>query len=387
MEMMFHHIKKHLRTIDWFLVICVCVAFAFGFIAIRSATNFFPRLNPPRSQTRLLMVQAAAIAIGIVGMFILSKMDYMHVLKYCKYLYIFSVVLLVAVLFFGVGDEVGNRSWFRFGPVGFQPSEFVKLAFIVVIANHLDKNRDKINHPKNILQLFLYFGILFGLILAAGDLGNNLIYGFIFLAMCFAAGMSLWYFLGGAFVLAALSPILWRLLAGYRQDRIQIIFDPTMDPEGVGYQVLMSMRAIGSGGLLGHGYQQGPITQRTVAGRFIPEQWTDFIFAGIGEEFGFIGAILALLILVLIVVRILIISRNARSNVGSLICVGVMSMIIAQSVVNIGMTLGLVPVIGVTLPFFSYGGSSVISSLWGIGMVLSVRSRTSIYYFTRDEIG
>ena len=386
MEMMFRHIKKHLRTIDWFLVICVCVALAFGFIAVRSATNVFPRLNPPRSQTRILAVQAAAIVIGIVGMFILSKMDYMHVLKYCKYLYIFSVVLLVAVLFFGVGDEVGNRSWFRFGPVGFQPSEFVKLAFIVVIANHLDKNRDSINHPKNILQLLVYFGILFGLILYAGDLGNNLIYGFVFLAMCFAAGMSLWYFLGGAFILAALSPILWGLLADYRRYRIIVGIDPTLDPEGWGYQVIMSMRAIGSGGLLGHGYQQGPITQR-MGGRFIPEQWTDFIFAGIGEEFGFVGAILALLILVLIVVRILVISRNARSNVGSLICVGVMSMIIAQSIVNLGMTLGVLPVIGVTLPFFSYGGSSIISSLWGIGMVLSVRSRTNIYYFTRDEIG
>jgi len=333
-----------------------------------------------------LIVQATAIAIGIVGMFILSKADYMHVLKYYKYMYLFSVTLLVAVLLFGVGDEVGNRSWFRFGPVGIQPSEFVKLAFIVVIANHLDKNRHRINHPKNILQLLLYFGVLFGLILYAGDLGNNLIYGFIFLCMCFAAGMSLWYFLGGAFVLAASAPILWDLLAGYRQMRIRIGIDPTLDPEGWGYQVLMSMRAISSGGLLGHGYQQGPITQR-MGNRHIPEQWTDFIFSAIGEEFGFVGAILALLILVLIIVRILIIARNARTNAGSLICVGVMSMIIAQSVVNIGMTLGVLPVIGVTLPFFSYGGSSIISSLWAVGMVLSVRSRTNIYYFTRDEIG
>ena len=143
----------------------------------------------------------------------------------------------------------------------------------------------------------------------------------------------------------------------------------------------MSQRAIGSGGLFGTGYRQGYYTQRGI----IPKQWTDFIYSAAGEEFGFIGAILVLVLLTLIIARIFIISRKARNTPGSLICVGVMAIFIAQTVENIGMCLGLLPVIGITLPFFSYGGSSILSSLLGIGIVLSVKCRTNIYYFTRDE--
>lgn len=387
MEILFRDIKKHLGTIDWFLVICVFIAMGFGFLAIRSATNVFNIDARLGNQTRNLIVQAFAMFLGVTGMFILSKSDYMHILKYCKYLYLLSVVMLAVVLIFGVGDEVGNRSWLRFGPVGIQPSEFAKLALIMTVANHLDKNKKNINHPKNIIILCVYLLIPFGLILAAGDLGNNLIYGFIFVSMCFVSGISLWYFLGGAFVLTASLPLLWnweRLMPAYRRDRIMRGFDPTLDPDGVGFQARRSMEAIRSGGLFGQGYQQGQITQWRVPGR-IPEQWTDFIFSAIGEEFGFVGAVFVLIILTLIIMRILVISRRARNNAGSLVCAGVMSMFIAQTVVNIGMNLGMLPVIGVTLPLFSYGGSSVLSLLLSIGLVLSVNSRRNIYYFMRDE--
>ena len=387
MKMLFRDIKKHLLTIDWFLVICVMAAMVFGFLAVKSATNIF-RFRPDLgNQTRSLAVQAAAIFIGIICAAVLSKSDYMQILKYWKYFYIFSVALLIAVSIFGIGaSEVGNNSWFRIGPVGIQPSEIVKIAFIVTIANHLDKRRENINHPVNIIILCLYLLIPFSLILSAGDLGNGLIYICIFLGMCFSAGVSLWYFLGAAFIITALSPILWNwelLFPEYRKIRILAGFDPMIDPMDKGYQALRSRFAIGSGGLFGHGYQQGPITQGLRPR--VPEQQTDFIFSAIGEEFGFVGAVLALLILTLIIVRIFIISKNARNNSGSLICVGVMSMFIAQTIENIGMCLGRLPVIGVTLPFFSYGGSSILSSLLGIGIVLSVNSRKKIYYFTRDE--
>jgi rod shape determining protein RodA len=203
--------------------------------------------------------------------------------------------------------------------------------------------------------------------------------------MCFAAGVSLWYFLGGAFALTALSPILWNwdlIMPEYRRMRILRGFEPGVVDDWT-FQVRRSMQAIGSGGVFGKGWQQGPITQGWSAR--VPEQWTDFIFSAIGEEFGFIGAIFTIIILTLIIVRIFIISKNARNNVGSLICAGVMAMFIAQIIINIGMCLGMLPVIGITLPFFSYGGSSILSSLLGIGMVLSVNSRRNIYYFTRDE--
>jgi len=199
--------------------------------------------------------------------------------------------------------------------------------------------------------------------------------------MCFAAGMSVWYFAAGAFALAATWPIWWNLLDEYRQMRILAGFNPQLYADRWAYQALMSQRAIGSGGLLGTGYQQGFYTQNAM----IPKQWTDFIYSAAGEEFGFIGAILVIVLLTLIISRIFLISRRARNTSGSLICVGVMAIFIAQTVENIGMCLALLPVVGITLPFFSAGGSSVLSSCLGIGFVLSVKCRTNIYYFTHDE--
>ena len=387
MKMLLRDIHKHLGTLDWFLIICVFAALAYGFMAIISATNFMQARPDMGNQNRIIIIQAVAIFIGTAAMLVLSKSDYMHVIKYWRILYALSMAMLLAVSLFGIGEaQVGNNSWFRIGPVSVQPSEFVKLTFIIAVAKQLDENRERINSPKNIIMLALIFLLPFGLILSAGDLGNGLIYACIFLGMCFAAGISLWYFLGAAFIITALSPLLWNwslLFPLYRQNRILAGFNPMIDPEGAGYQALRSMHAIGSGGLFGHGWQQGPMTQWE-RGR-VPAQWTDFIFSAIGEEFGFVGAMLVIIILTLVIVRIFMVSRRARNNVGSLICVGVMSMFIAQTVENIGMCLGMLPVIGITLPFFSYGGSSVLSALMSIGLVLSVNSRRNIYYFTRDE--
>lgn len=383
--MLFRDIKKHLATLDWYLIILVLIALGLGFLAIKSATNFYLTSPLPKNQMRNLTVQAAATFIGLNCIWVLSKSDYMHILKHWKYLLAFSILFLIAVLIFGEGSESGGtqRNWLKFMGVGIQPSEVCKIFLILIMAHFLDRYKENINNPKVILIICIPFVIFFGLVVASGDLGNSLMYFCIFASMCFAAGISLWYFLGGAFIIAALSPLLWNLMRPDQQMRILVGFNPMLDPSGKGYHALRSMHAIGSGGLFGKGYQQGPITQRIQP--HIPEQWTDFIFSAIGEEFGFVGAIFVLSILTLIIVRIFIIAKNARNTVGSLICVGVMSMFIAQIVENIGMCLGMLPVIGITLPFISYGGSSVLSSLLGIGMVLSVNSRKNIYYFTRDE--
>ena len=379
-------IKKHLASIDWFLVIAVFLAMAYGCILIKSATN------TESGQTKLLIVHGAAIILGTVCMFILSKMDYNHVIKYAQYLYILAVVSLILTLVIGVGDEigVGNKSWIRIpigggNTVGLQPSEIVKIIFILTFAKHLDTVKEEINSPKNILLLVLHFVVILGLVLLQKDLGSALIFIFIFAVMLFAAGASLWYFLGGLFMLVASSPLLWRLLSDNQRNRILVGFDYSLDPQGLGFQPRLSQWAIGSGGLFGAGYQQGDFTQGNSPHGMIPFQWTDFIYSAAGEEFGFIGAILVLLLLAFIISRIFMISRNARNTSGSLICVGVMTIFIAQIVENIGMCLAMLPVIGITLPFFSYGGSSILSSLLGIGVVLSVKSRTNIYYFTRDE--
>ena len=375
-------LKKHLSSIDWILVMTVFLAMAYGFALIKSATN------PIGGQRTMLLTHAAAIILGIVCMFILSKSDYNHIIKYAKYLYILSIAAMLLTLAFGVGDEsgVGNKNWIRFplpggNTIGIQPSELVKIAFILTLAKHLDAVKENINHPKNILFLFMHFGGITGLVLFQGDLGSALVFVFIFIAMLFASGVNLWYFLAGIFVLIASSPLLWNFLREDQRRRILVGFNPELDPLDKGFQVLTSQKAIGSGGLFGAGYQKGYYTQRTT----IPKQWTDFIYSAAGEEFGFIGSILVLILLTLIITRIFVIARNARNTPGSLICVGVMAIFISQTIENIGMCLGLLPVIGITLPFFSYGGSSVLGSLLGIGVVLSVKCRTNIFYFTRDE--
>ena len=375
-------IKKHLASIDWFLVVTVTLAMAYGLVLIKSATNALS------GQIYTIIMQIIAIILGLGCMFALSRSDYSHILKYAKYLYIISVAALALTLIIGVGGEagVGNKSWIRipvpgFGTVGIQPSEIIKIIFILTLAKHLDTIKEDINHPLNILLLLAHFAILFALIFRAGDLGNNLVYGVVFVAMCFAAGMSVWYFLAGAFAVAASSPIWWNYLGEYRQFRILAGINPQLYAGDWAYQALMSQRAIGSGGLLGTGYQQGFYTQTAK----IPKQWTDFIYSAAGEEFGFIGAMLVIILMTLIISRIFLISRRARNTSGSLICVGVMAIFIAQTVENIGMCLALLPVVGITLPFFSYGGSSIVSSCLGIGFVLSVKCRTNIYYFTHDE--
>ena len=374
-------IKKHLLTIDWVLVMTVFLSMVYGFMLIISASNVLG----VKAQSRILLVQVVAVIIGAIAMFIISKSDYDHVIKYWKTLYAFGVIILILTLILGSGDEVGSRSWIRVHigstTVGIQPSEIVKITFIMTFARHLDRVKDDINSPKNIGLLILHFIVIFGLVLLQNDLGTGLVFIVIFLAMCFAAGVSLWYFLGGAFVLVASSPLIWNLMGEYQRQRILVGFNPQLDPLYVGFQPLVSQRAIGSGGLFGAGWGHGYYTQRDT----IPEQWTDFIYSAAGEEFGFIGAILVLILLTIIIARIFVISRKARNTVGSLICVGVMAIFIAQTVENIGMCLGLLPVVGIPLPFFSYGGSSILGSLLGIGVVLSVNCRKNIYYFTRDE--
>ena len=376
MELMFKDIKKYLLSLDWFLIITVIAATVYGLVLIKSTTT-------PMNTNRYMVVQIAAICLGIVAMLIMANIDYCHVLKYTKYLYILAIVGMVVVLLLGTGEEeTGRGSWLRIPgiPVSIQPSEIVKILYIVWLAKWVNSIKEKINHPKNIALTALFAGIIIVLIVM-DNLGSALIFMFITAAMLFISGLSLWYFLAFAVVAVAMSPLIWNSMEPYQKGRILVMFNPESDPLGYGWQVIRSMNAIGSGGLSGAGFQQGYITQRAL----LSEQQTDFIFATAGEEFGFLGAMLVMVLLGLIFIRIFYVSLKARNDVGSLMCVGVLAMFTAQSIVNIGMCLSMMPVIGITLPFYSYGGSSTISSYMAIGLVLSVYSRRNIYYSNRGD--
>lgn len=369
-------VKKYFKTLDYPLIIFALLCSVFGLIVCKSATAYL-------NTSRYVITQFIATIIGIVLMFIVSAMDYDLVLRFSKIFYIGMVGLLILTLLFGHGDEVGSKSWLAIPgvPFNFQTAEFAKLIFAVTFASHLDSVKQNINSLKNIALLLLHMGVIVGLVILQGDLGSALVFLVMFVAMCFYAGLSPWYF-GAAFGTAiAASPIIWKFLPEYRKKRILVGFNPDLDPLDWGYQQIQSRKAISLGKITGSGYGEGYLTS---AGK-VPKQETDFAFSVLGENFGLIGSLAALAVLALLIFKILKTARQSHSDAGGYICVGIASMLIFQVAENIGMCLGILPVIGIPLPFFSYGGSSVLSIYIGIGITLAVSARKNIYFSSHND--
>lgn len=329
------------------------------------------------SYSSKIISQLGAIGIGIVLALILSNIDYNSLLKLWK-LYMPLCVLLVLATFIVGTARGGDRAWLIL-PLGsrsfsIQPSEFLKISFITTFSLHIGKVEENLNSWPNVLLLCLNGGLHI-LLIQMQDSGTALIFAFIFLIMLFCAGISWKYITAAAAALVALAPILWfNILTDYQKMRILIVFYPERDPN-TAYQQLRSAIALGTGGIQGTGI---------FAGRHVPvpEIYNDFIFSFIGESSGFMGCIGVILLLTAIALRILFNSTNAKDTVGRFICIGVFAMIAGQTITNIGMCIGLLPVIGVTLPLFSAGGSSVLSLYCGLGLVLSVylHSNTALFY-------
>lgn len=325
--------------------------------------------------------------------------------------YIFSIVLLLVVLFAGK-TVYGSKSWMSIGPFGFQPSEFAKLGMILCLSHWLTyKNRD-INNIKDIgIALSIGF-IPIMLILLQPDTGTAIVFMIITLSLIYWSGISLFglfvvlspgivivasLFGTTAFIISLLLILIalllfkkdlfnsttvfvmnlgasfffdyiFRFLKPHQQKRIESFLDPSMDPLGSGYNALQAKLAIGSGGLTGKGFLQGNQTQL----RFIPEQWTDFIYCVIGEEFGFIGSLFVLILFLIIFIRLLNISNIAKDRFSVLLIVGILSLLFSHFAINIGMNVGITPVIGLPLPFLSYGGSSLLVNMIMIGIVLNI---------------
>ena len=360
----------YLRRSDTFLFVLCFVCSVFGLILISSATR-------PLASRSFVFVQGAAIFIGIVLYFVLSVIDVGIIADKWKILLAISVILLLALIPFGVADDTGNKAWIRFGGIGIQPAELVKIPFIIILAKQIDflKTERGLNRIFSVVQLVAFFMLMFGLIVViSSDLGSALVYAFIFAVMLFAAGLKLYWFLIGFGAIAAAAPYLWTHLFTQRQrDRILAPYDPTIDPTGLGitWQANRSKAAIASGHISGKGLFDGNLTQ----GGGVPKQHTDFIFSAAGEELGFIGCLLIIILLTLIIVRCIYVGLRSGDQKGALVCVGIASVLIFQSFANIGMCIGILPVVGLTLPFFSYGGSSVVTMFAAMGIVSGVRLR------------
>jgi len=326
-------------------------------------------------------MQVAMTVAGIIAVFVISNLDYKFITdRFWLYMLVGSALLLSITLIFGsTGEnmETANKSWLRLPIIGIaiQPSEFVKVAFLCSFSYHLDKVKDRINHPRSLLWLGAHAGLVVGLILLSGDLGVALVYMGIIAMMLFCAGLSVWYFVGALTIGVIAFPFLWDLLAPYQQNRVIFGFAPYLDPSGVGGQPLFSRGTIAAGGLFGIGLMTPGYYEELAASH------TDFIFATVCEKFGFVGGALVVIALVVLVVRLLIIALRCRDTVGKLICAGLAAIIIVQSLENLWMCLALVPVVGITLPFMSCGGSSVLSMYILMGLAHCVRAREKSFYF------
>lgn len=324
---------------------------------------------------KCLFVQFGATVIGFVCMVILANIDYRWLAeKLSPVFFALSVGILILLLFRGTGSGT-NKSWlyFRFLPFGIQPTELIKTALALTFAYHLSRVRAKLNHPLVVLGLAIHAGSIVGLILLTGDLGVALIFVGFLLLMLFCAGLSLWYFGGGAVVLGAFSPLIWNHLNTYQKQRILVGFRPESDPTGYGRQPLLSRDAIMAGGFFGDGVGGGRVYVNLYASH------TDFMYATVCEKLGFFGGVLVLTLLVIFIVRAFALASRADHEIGAYLCVGLAGCLAVQTMINIGMCLAVLPVVGITLPFISYGGSSILGVYLMAGMLHSVSAHRGRY--------
>lgn len=365
-------------NLDYILILLTLICVIFGIVTISSAVKNVD------GGIKYIIIQSVAAVLGFCLMLFVSMIDYEKLGNFTKAIYITCIALLCAVLVFGTGlEDTGSKSWIRFGPVGVQPSEFVKIGYIITFSKLCSSVGDELNKPRNIIRLLAHSAVIMGLIMLQPDFGTTMVFIMIFIGIVFAARISYKYIIATGITIAAAIPIIWNFfLADYQKNRIMVLFNPEADPYASGYHVMQSKIAIGSGGIFGKGFGQGTQTQLG----YLPVKHTDFIYSVIGEELGLIGCLAVAFLLFDIVLRCFYNARNSKNNFGAYICVGVGCMLLAHIFENIGMCIGLMPVTGIPLPFFSYGGSSMITSLTAIGLVLSVRKKQNEITFEDQQI-
>lgn len=351
------------KHFDWRLFIPIILLVSVGIVVIYSAT-----WGETGENFAKVRVQLVAGGIGLIFLLGLSSLDYRILRNYYFLLYFIMIAILTAVLFWGSTIR-GSKSWFSFGWFQFQPSELAKIIFIITLASFLAKYQEHINK----LRVWIASGILtlvpVGLIVLEHDLGAVLILLLIWLGMLVGAGLKLRYIMTILLLLILGSLLAWFLiLAPYQKSRLLSFVNPQRDPLGRSYNLIQSIIAVGSGGLWGKGLGYGSQSQL----KFLPEQHTDFIFAVTAEEFGFLGGVIVLVLFSLLILRILKIGYLALDKFGALLASGVAVLILVQVIINIGMNIGLSPVIGISLPLISYGGSALVSFLIGLGIVESI---------------
>lgn len=378
-------LREFIRKGDLVLLSLCLAASGFGLLLIFSATRF-------EYNNKALIVQLVGILLGVTAYVILTFVDFqLFTEKNWKLLFGFSVVFILLLLTPLGKDVGGNLNWLALDriipgfPMNIQPNEIVKIPFILLLAYQISTLRTKgnISSLASIAQMGAFTVFMLGLIAAVcGDMGMCVIYTMIFVVMAWSAGVKLrWFILVGGGIVAAVA-VVWlfilpetSLWTDYRIMRFRVVFDHTLDPQGKGFQQTRSILALGSGRLLGQGYLQGLQTQ-SLNESALPARHTDFIFSVCGEELGLVGCALLLLLLSAIVIRCIWVAHQASTPFYAYVCMGMAGMLLFQIILNVGMCLYVLPVMGLTLPFISYGGSSVITLYACMGIVSSVKAKT-----------
>lgn len=352
--------NKNLLKIDFFIVISLLLIILIGLLNLYSATISLKR--------NFMFSQIIATIIGFVLMFILISIDIKFLKKLYIPIYICSLFLLTLVLIIGTGDSVGARSWIKFGPISFQPSEFVKLGMIICIATIIEKNSTKINQPKTLLKILIFSFLPVALVLKQPDFGTAFVFILIIGSMLFVAGISLRLVIYTIITTIASLPIFYINLSQYQKNRILNFLNPERDITNTGYQAIQGKIATGSGKFIGRGLFKGPQNQFN----FIPEKQTDYIFPVFVEEMGFVGGTILITLYTIILYRFIKLSKKTANKFNQLLIIGIFAMFLAHIFENIGMTIGLMPITGIPLPFFSYGGTFQLINLVSMGLVLSI---------------
>ena len=364
-------LKDFRKKGDMFLLILCLIVAGFGLVCIASATA-----GKFESNIRYIALQVVAILMGVVAYIMISSLDLDLLSEHRGAMMAFNCILLLMLIPFGTDNGSGNRSWLNLPliPFNIQPAEICKITYIVIMASVMSSHQNRISHPVSVIHMCYHLLLLVGLnMVLSGDAGVSLIFVFIFIGMTYGGGVSLWWFALAIGLIAVCFPILWQFLGKYQQNRILILFDETIDPQGINerYHYMMNLRSLTGGGLTGQGLFNG---NRTQSGSLFAGH-TDYIFSSVGEELGFLGCVVIMILELAIIGRCFYVGIKCQDYMRRVVCFGAGSALMFQVMINVGMCIGVMPVIGLTLPLISYGASSAVTIFAMLGLVSGAHAR------------
>ena len=369
MRKLWNGLKEFYRHGDLLLLLFCVIASLFGLLIIASTTRF-------SGSSRFLVVQGTALILGVMLYIAVSLLDIEIVAEHWLLLWLFNTLFMLLLLRWGI-EVNGNRAWLHLPmvPVNIQPAELCKITFVIILAKLFSKHRDRISSIPSVASVAGITLFMVGLILVISkDAGSAMVFLFIFLVLAYVSGVRSWWFLLAAVLVFIAFPVFWdKLMQPYQKERIMMFFDSSIDPtgEGVRWDTNRSVAMVSGGGISGQGLFRGAMTQSHA----IDSQYSDFIFSAIGEELGILGCGFTVLLLVAVIVRCIHVGLKTPNFMYRTICFGISAMLVFQVLTNVGMCIGVFPVIGLTLPFISYGGSSIITMFLAMGVVSGIHMR------------